>query len=73
MRDNAPAFERLARQCPKGRSVSQAKPAYAEANGCGAATRSLAAPHGRRPSPTARSGRAVPARVPREAAYLKAS
>ncbi len=30
----------------KGRSVSQAKPAYTQANGCAAATRSLAAAHG---------------------------
>ena len=30
----------------QSRSVSQAQPAYAQADSCGAATRSLAAPHG---------------------------
>ena len=36
----------------KGRSVSGAKRAYAEANRCDAPTRSIGAPHGSRQSPT---------------------
>src|SRR5438477_3719463 len=55
----------------KGRSVVRAKPLYAEANRCGAATRSLAAPHGSKHPPT-RKERAGRARArSREAAYLR--